>query len=343
MGTSFSLSIYHSDTVRHFILSERQTTVGRDPFSDIYLGDPVISRHQLTLQPAGDAVLVTMNGKSRNVMVRNGEARISDEVHSGECFHIGAFRFEITVTTALPKAHTRGLNPDPAGPIDLSVLDDSAHIAPRWRSNAPPSLKPIEIADLARKEGADPEAQSGASGERPSFSPAMRIGLLGMLCLVGGYLLYDFTRPPPPPRLGAGNFAGTDLMAAVKAMGCDSEVECLERARDSYRVASELSRSSSHDLITLYKITRLLHRARRALGPGQKQLPELDPLYVRVHEELKVVFADTAFLYQRALDEEQLKEQKSIVLMLMHLCSEDRHVFCVKLETAFLSFPDGSP
>ena len=343
MSTSFSVSIFHNDSVRRFPLREPRTTVGRDPFSDIFIGDPIISRHQLTLELAVDAVLATMNPKSRNAMVRNGEVRMSDEVHSGECFHIGPFRFEITIITALPKAHPRGLSADPAGPIDLSVLNDSAHIAPRWRSHAGPSLKPIEVGERTRKEGHGSEASEQEPGEQASFSPAMRIGLLGVLFLVGGYLLYDFARPLPPAKVSAGNFAGTDLTAAIKPMGCDSETECLERARDSYQVARELRRSSSHDLVTLYKITRLLHRARRALGPGQQKIPELDALYEHVRGELSIVFADTAFLYQRALEKEQLTEQKSIVVMLMHLCSEDRHGFCIKLENAYLSFPDGTP
>lgn len=341
MGTAFFVSIFHNDTVRRFPLVELQTTVGRDPFSDIFIGDPVISRHQLTLRSVGDAVQVTMNPKSRNVMIRNGEVRMYDEVHSGECFYIGPFRFEITVTAEPPKAHPRGLRPDPAGPIDLSALDDSAHIAPRWRSSEPQSLKPIEIGEQTRMAARGDAEQAEDSGDRPSFSPTMRIGLLGLLGLLGGYLLYDYTRPPPPASIGPRNFAGTDLMAAVKPIGCDSEQECLERAKDSYQIANKLWRSSSHDLATLYASTRLLHRARRSLGPLGKTIPELDALYERVHGELKVSFADTVFSYQRALDEAQLKEQKTIILSLMHLCSEDRHVFCTKLENAYLSFPDG--
>lgn len=339
MATSFHLAIIHRDTVRRFPLEPRRYTVGRDPFSDIFIGDPLISRHQLTLEPAGDRVQVIMNPKSRNSMVRNGNARMSDEVYSGEWFQVGPFRFEVTIIKEPPKVK-RPLGPDPAGPIDMSVLDDSARIAPHWRSQEASPPKPIGIAEPVGKALPLPPGAAAAPTEGPGLSPLMRVCLLVLFCMLGGYLLYELSRPVPPPPPSIKYFADTDLMAAVKSMSCDSEAECLERARDSYQVARELLRSSFRDLITLYKIVRHLHRARRALGEKHKLFPDLDSQYQRMRDELRVAFADTAFLYERALSEQRLKEQQSILRVLMHLCHEDRHAFCGGLESAYASFPD---
>jgi hypothetical protein len=44
-----------------------------------------------------------------------------------------------------------GLRADPAGFIDLSVLDESARIAPRWRSNEALALETIGIGEPARQ------------------------------------------------------------------------------------------------------------------------------------------------------------------------------------------------
>jgi hypothetical protein len=339
MSTSFNLAIIYRDTVRRFPLEQRRYTVGRDPFSDIFIGDPLISRHQLTLQPADDRVLVTMNPKSRNAMVRNGDARMSDEVYSGEWFQVGPFRFEVTILKEPPKAK-RLLSADPAGPIDMSALDDSARIAPHWRSNEAAAPKPIGIAEPAGKALPLPAGAAATPAEAPGLSPLMRVCLLVLFCMLGGYLLYELSRPLPPPPPSIKYFADTDLMVAVKNMSCDSEAECLERARDSYQVARELLRSSFRDLVTLYKIVRHLHRARRALGENHKLFPDLDSQYQRMRDELRVAFADTAFLYERALSEQRLKEQQSILRVLMHLCQEDRHTFCAGLESAYFSFPD---
>lgn len=333
-GISFSVSITHNSGVRHFPLGERKSIVGRDPSCDILIPDPAISRQQLTLEPTDEAVRVEMNPKSPNVMVRNGSARMSDDVHHGECFFVGPYRFEITATADLPEAHPRGLSEDPAGPIDKSQLDEKEHIAPRWRSNDAQQLQALENGNQSQKA-------QGEGSEQPGLSPSMRIILMVILCLLGGYLIYDFTKEPPAPQNpNAVSFATTDLMAAVPPLSCQSQLECLERARDHHRIATEFLRQSARDLITQYKIARLLHRARRALGSNSGQITNLQVLEERAKAELKVSFADVAFRYERALSEGRLKEQKQILQMLLHLCSEDRHAFCTMAEHAYRRFPD---
>lgn len=330
MSITFSLTVTHNDLVRHFPLGESMSTVGRDPASDIFIGDPAISRLQMTLHPTGEAIRIEMNPKSPNVLVRNGCARMFDEVHPGEYFHVGPYRFEVTVSADLPEPRSRRIAEDPAGPIDLKQLDESERVAPRWRSNEAQSL------DVALKP------VPAEAAEQPGLSPPMRVVLLASLAMLGGYLIYDFTRPPAAPsaEVNAKTFGSTDLLAAVKPISCDSQVECLERARDSYRIATELLRGSSRDLGTRYKVARHLYRARGALGKSSGQIPDLNELFARANLELKVTFADVAFLYERAVAENQLKEQKEILGILLNLCGEDRHAFCSPVEYAYFRFPD---
>lgn len=333
MVITFSVTITSSDLVRHFPLGTRPCTVGRDPTSDIFIGDPAISRQQMTLYPTGEAIRVEMNPKSPNVLVRNGCARMSDEVHPGESFHVGPYRFEITVSADLPEARPRGLAEDPAGHIDLKELDESERIAPRWRSNDAPPLDVMKASEPAKAQAGEDQAE---------LSPTVRLALLGFLALLCSYLIYDFMKPQPVPTadVTARSLGDTNLLAAVKPIGCDSQVECFERARDSYRVASELLRGSSSDLGTRFKIARHLARAKRALGSAPGQIPGLEEQLTRALSELKVSFADTAFLYERSIKEGQLKEQKEALAALLGLCSEDRHAFCASVESAYERFPD---
>ncbi len=335
MAISFSVTITYNDSVRHFPLGERPITVGRDPTADILIRDPAISRQQLTLQSSGESVHVEMNAKSPNVMVRSGSARMSDEVHSGECFFVGPYRFEITATLELPEAHRRGPAEDPAGPIDLSVLTDGEHIAPRWRSSD-------YSGGLIEKTAPKPVPVGETTDGQPGFSPMMRILLMGFLVLIGGYLIYDFTKTPAGPNVesDATALSKTDLLASVPPISCQSETECLERAKDSYHIAKELLDASSRDLVTRYKTARLLYRAKRALGQDPQRIPGLVPLFERARADLKESFADTAFHYERAILDNQLKEQREILQTLLHLCSEDRHRFCTNIEHTFLRLPD---
>lgn len=334
MAITFSVTITNSDMVRHFPLGARPCTVGRDPASDIFIGDPAISRQQMTLYPTGEAIRVEMNPKSPNLLVRNGCARTSDEVHPGESFHVGPYRFEITVSADLPEAKPRGLAEDPAGRIDLKELDEGERIAPRWRSND------AQAVDVLK--GNQPAQATPTGEDQAELSPTVRLALLGFLALLCSYLIYDFMKPQPVPTadVTAKSLGDTNLLAAVKPIGCDSQVECLERARDSYRIASELLRGSSRDLGTRFKIARHLARAKRALGQNPGQIPGLEEQLTRALAELKVSFADTAFLYERAIKEGQLKEQKESLGVLLGLCSEDRHAFCASVESAYERFPD---
>jgi hypothetical protein len=210
-------------------------------------------------------------------------------------------------------------------------------MAPRWRS-----------ASVDVGKGAGPAKESKGNGgieaatdEAPGLSPSARIALMAVLLLLGGYLTYDFMKPPADEeKLPTVSFSGTDLLAAVKPIACQSPSECLERARDADRIATDLIHSSARDLVTLYKIAKLLHRAQLALGKDVDQIPELKARYGRARAQLQVAFADQAFFYQRALAENQTKEQKQLLQNILPICREDRQPFCQSLELAFQRFPD---
>jgi hypothetical protein len=329
MGISFSLAIVHNDTVRHHALERALTRIGRDPTSDILIDDPTISRHQLTLELQPESVRVEMNPKSPNVMVRNGRPEMAEELHAGEFFYVGPYRFEIHASADLPQAR-RSLDEDPAGPIDLTQLQESERMAPRWRSAAVEAKSTDAIAGL-----------TGTTEEAPGLSPSMRIALVIFLCLVVGYLTHDYWWPAPPQVTPAPvSFADRDLLKAVKPISCQSQGECLERAKDAHRIALELIQSSARDLVTLYKIAKLLHRAQLALGRDVEQIPGLKERYQLARANLQVSFADHIFFYQRALAENLTKEQKQLLQNVLPICREDRQPFCQSMEQAYQRFPD---
>src|SRR5689334_12927103 len=124
MGISFSIAIVHNDTMRHHALERTLTRIGRDPASDIFVNDPTISRHQLTVELRPETVWVEINPNSPNLMVRNGRLETAQELYPGEFFYIGPYRFEIHAAAELPQAQRRALDEDPAGPIDLAHLEE---------------------------------------------------------------------------------------------------------------------------------------------------------------------------------------------------------------------------
>lgn len=331
MGITFSVAIVCGDTVRHYALEQAVTAIGRDAASDILIADPTISRHQLSLELRPDCVWVTMNPSSPNVMVRNGRAQMEDAVYPGEFFFVGPYRIEIHASAELPQARPRALDEDPAGPIDPAQLKEGERIAPRWRSM---SAEP-ESEELHAKL---PEA---ATDEAPSLSLGMRIALVGVLCVLGGYLIYDLTRDPPPAQAGAAaTLADVDLLAVVKPISCQNSTECMDRAKDAHRIAVELIQGSARDLVTAYKIAKLLHRAQLVLGRDIDRIPDLKVRYTRARNNLRIIFADHAFYYQRAILEDQVKEQKQILQNILPICREDRQPFCDSLEQAYQRFPE---
>lgn len=328
---SFSVAIFHNDMVRHYLLDQPVTQVGRDPSADILIADPTISRHQLTLSPRADSVWVELNPDSPNVMVCNGRAAVAEEMFPGQVFHIGPYRFEIHAAADLPEAMQQTLHEDPAGPIDLAAAAGLERIAPRWRSIT------VEASDSTDHAAQIPSA---VTEEAPSLSPMTRVLLVAVLCALAGYLIYDFTKPPPPaPVPPTVAFAKLDLLAVVKPIGCQSRAECLERARDAHRIALELIAGSTRDLVTRYKVAKLLHRAKLALGPDYIQIPDFKSRYLTARAELETAYADHNFNYDRAVTENQIKEQKLLLQNILPICREDRQPFCDSLELAYQRFP----
>jgi len=339
MALSFSLSISINDTVRKQTLNRSVTRVGRDHASDIVINDPTVSRHQFTIELHPESVQVEMNPASPNVMVRNGRPQMAGEFHSGEVFYVGPYRFELLAVADLPTAH-RHINEDPAGPIDMSQLEEVDRLAPRWRSvveasNSAQDKKPGEPQSAGDGNGVVPES------EAPKISPFTMFALLVFLGFLGGYLTYEFWMPPGPAiKPLTVQFTEKDLLRAVRPIACQSKAECLERAKDSHRIAQELIQSSARDLVTLYKTAKLLHRAVVALGKDAELIPGLKAHYERAKFELETSFADHVFFYQRAMAEGQTKEQKQLLQNLLPICREDRQPFCLAMEQAYLRFPD---
>src|SRR5262249_53288176 len=112
--------------------------------------------------------------------------------------------------------------------------------------------------------------------------------------------------------------------------------------KDAYRVAVDLIQGSARDLVTAYKIAKLLHRAQLALGRDVDKIPDLKARYARARANLQVQFADQAFFYQRAILEDQVKHQKRILQNILPICREDRQPFCESLELTHQSFPDSN-
>jgi len=109
---SFSVAIFYNDVVRHYLLDQPLTRVGREPSSDIMIADPTISRHQLALELRAESVWVQMNPDSPNVMVCNGRAETAQELYPGQVFYVGPYRFEIHAAAELPEARRQALNED---------------------------------------------------------------------------------------------------------------------------------------------------------------------------------------------------------------------------------------
>ena len=329
---SFSVAIFYNDVVRHYLLDQPLTRVGREPSSDIMIADPTISRYQLTLELRGESVWVQMNPDSPNVMVCNGRAEMAQELYPGQVFYVGPYRFEIHAATELPEARRQALNEDPAGPIDVSAAAGLERIAPRWRSIT------VEASDSTDHAAKLPDA---VTAEAPGLTPLTRALLVAVLCGLGGYLIYDFTRPPPPPPVPVtAAFAKLDLLAVVKPIGCQRRTECLERARDAHRIAKELIQGSTRDLVTRYKVAKLLHRAKLALGKEFVQIPDFKARYLTARTELETAYADHNFNYERAVSENQIKEQKLYLQNILPICREDRQPFCDSLELAYQRFPN---
>ncbi len=339
MALSFSLSISINDTVRKQTLNGSVLHVGRDQSSDIVINDPTISRHQFTIELHPESVHIEMNPASPNVMVRNGRPQMAGVFHSGEVFYVGPYRFELLAVADLPTAH-RHINEDPAGPIDMSQLDEADRLAPRWRSVVETANKSSDNRPGEPQPSSEGEAPVQES-EAPQVSAGTMFALLVFLGFLGGYLTYEFWMPPGPAiKPLTVQFTEKDLMRAVRPIACQSQEECLERAKDSHRVAQELIQSSARDLVTLYKTAKLLHRAQLALGKDPERIPGLKAQYERAKLDLETAFADHVFFYQRAMAEGLTKEQKQLLQNLLPICREDRQPFCLAMEQAYLRFPD---
>jgi len=79
------------DAGERFVLLKDETTLGRDPQSDIFLNDITVSRKHARVDRAGNAVKVADVGSLNGTYV-NGERVDETELRSGDEIQIGKFK-----------------------------------------------------------------------------------------------------------------------------------------------------------------------------------------------------------------------------------------------------------
>ena len=91
--------------------------------------------------------------------------------------------------------------------------------------------------------------------------------------------------------------------------------------------------------------TRAVTTGQRSLvltinGRDAHVLALLKARYLTARTELETAYADHNFNYERAVSENQIKEQKLYLQNILPICREDRQPFCDSLELAYQRFPN---
>jgi len=331
MSTTLTLRIHTNEGLRNIPLEARPLRVGRAPESDVMIADPAISRHQLTITPhasaQGIAALFSMNPLSPNQLVKDGRILTEGIIQPGEICFVGSYRFELHATAALPKAAAGPLPEDPAGPIDLRLVEPVERIAPRWR----------QVNGLLGGAGAG----GPGSEQRQVLRGALLPGAALLVCAALGWVLLGpeaAHRATDPSEMTGPQLP--DLFAAMPKLECPDAEACLTRAKDAVQLAAKLRNSGSQDLITAYKIAKQLHRANQALGADADRIPDLPGKCEQARAELATLFSDLYFRLQQARRNDNQREQLAVLKTLRPLCDEDRHAFCTKLELQYRLLKD---
>lgn len=77
-----------------FLLKEGNTTVGRNPDSDIFLNDVTVSRHHCRFVTGGEKLIVEDSGSTNGTYV-NDERVDSAELEAGDEVLVGRFHFVV--------------------------------------------------------------------------------------------------------------------------------------------------------------------------------------------------------------------------------------------------------
>lgn len=311
----FSLRIVSPGSIRSFELSPGDISqVGRDEASHIFIEDPRISSHQLTLDVQEGYVDVAVNPRSQNRILKGGKLTDSDRLIPGGCFEIGPYRFELEDLSELPTPRITGLPPDPAGPIDISLALDARRVAPRWSTIAGARPEPP-------KKETTPPPQT-ASWLRRIALPAAALAVFGLVAWL--YIFPTTTDSTNKPAV-----INVDLLAGVARPNCASEEACLGQAREAFDVAEKLRQSGARDLVTLYRRAKQLQRAQLALGGRTDRLPDLMNSHRRARTDLTTTFSDLQFRFQRANAEGDIYGQLAALQPILALCAEDPMPFCI--------------
>lgn len=321
MYTTLTLRIHSNDGVRHVALQPQPLRIGRAPESDVFINDPAISRHQLSVEPftspQGVAALFKMNPQSPNQLIKSGRVMTEDLIFPGEICFIGPYRFEVHAESALPQANAGPLPADPGGAIDLSLVREAERVAPRWRQET---------------GGTDAAAAPKKRVLRTLLLPLATLMALGTFAWT---LLDPGGSSGTEMEVSRLTASAPDLFAAMPRLECADPDACLHRARDAVQSAQRLREGGGRDLITLYKIAKQLHRANQALGIDADRIPDLPGKFEQARADLNTLFSDIFFRYQQAKRNESESGQLAALKAMRPLCDEDRHEFCMSLELQY--------
>ncbi|MCS6915081.1 MAG: FHA domain-containing protein [Myxococcales bacterium] len=296
---------------RHPIREERPMLLGRGSDVDILVADVSISRHQLTVKHAGDALEFEVSPQSRNQVLLNGRPVQAGTLRPGDRLAVGYCSFELMAEAEVPQARPARVPPDPAGHIDVSLAEEEQRIAPRWMA----SIEDAK-AQQPKKERATPPKPKTLLEKM--VLPAMLVLLAGL-----GYLYYQRTRPvetlQPPERL--------DLFADVPAIDCGDPEECFNRAKRAYELGVKLSEQSGADPATLYKAARQFQMAAMALKGQMLRLPELQPRLKAARQRVIEAFEDARLRLVRAQQEGNASAALAAIEEQLVLLQDSKHPY----------------
>lgn len=282
------------ETRRYPVREDQPQIVGRGQDADILVSDVSVSRHQFTISHAGDSIDVQVSPQSRNQVLLNGHPITAGRVRPGDRLAVGYCAFEVVAETVLPTARPAAIPVDPAGPIDMSLVEEERRIAPRWMAALEDEEAKKKAAAAAQKK-----QQQGHKGKPVLERLALPLSMMVLLVL-GGFYYYQRTRPPPvvfepPQRL--------DLFADPPPVGCSEPEECFGKAKRSYELGVKLMEQSGADPATLFKAARQFQAASIALKGQNYRLPELQPRYEAARRKVITAFEDARLQLIRAQQE----------------------------------------
>lgn len=317
-GISLYVSIAGRDAVP-FQFDADAISVGRSEQVDLRIDRPMVSRHQFSVERDADGRYYLVPESTTNPTRLNGTAiRDAAQLADGDVIVVGDVQIHV------------GLEGAPLDADEAPHYDALDQLRQQKSSPALERYQPVLQAPEPDEPPPPPPAAAPAAA-KSKRSLVLAVGA-GIFCV--GMLAFGLTGGGEDEddlaSTGKGGQQGVEIIRPQPAPDCPDKAECLERAKRTYKLATDLEARADSDPGDLYRAAVAYERADallKAAGAPADTLPNLQRRRKVARERLEQELKEARFRFSSARKYHDKKRALQELDFMLRLIADEEHPY----------------